>query len=137
MAENDYLIPEYEKAIEEAKKLKTQIDHPELGRLLCDHLSMEKRFKELINEKVRNYLAIKRIIEDGYQLLKIEINAIKTKGVKTGYSKGEWSEAGHPKIYYGIFSFPITTARNANFTEISPKEFMEELLKDPEQNFDI
>ena len=135
MAIDNCVMPDYEKIVKKAKKIKEAIDHPQPDRLLCDHLSMEERLKELMTEKVRNYLAIKRIIEAGHQLLKIEINAIKTKGVKIGYFKGGWSEAGHPEIYYGISCFPITTARNANFTEISPSEFMEKLLEDPEQNF--
>jgi len=124
-------IPEFEEKLKKIEELKEKIKNPEPGRLLTEHRNLEKQLKNLSDAKVSLYEEIKGIIKSGCQLLQRKDN----KWVC--YFKGNHSEAGHPKIYYFRYdeflfnvhsTSPITTSRDVEFKEFTPKEFMDKLM---------
>ena len=132
----DYLIEEYEERLKKIDDLWEIINNPEPDRLLSRQRELEKELKKLKDKKTQNYKDIKNIIQKrGVQLLIVHLPQ---SGPKVAYFTGEWSQAGHPKLYYGVDTcFPITTSRGVSIEDITPKEFMGKLMEDPEQDLGL
>lgn len=133
--EKDYLIEEYEERLTKIDDLCEIINNPEPDRLLSTQRELEEKLKKLKDKKPQNYKDIKSIIESGSQLLIVDLPK---SGPMVAHFAGEWSQAGHPKLYYGVDTFfPVTTSRGVSMKDITPKEFMEKLMEDPEQELGL
>ncbi len=63
MEKKNYLITEYEKILDEDRKLKEKIDNPVPDRLLRDQTIMQEKFRPLMIEKTRKEF-MKKLLED-------------------------------------------------------------------------
>jgi hypothetical protein len=119
----DWQIEEYEVILKKIGKLKQEIDSFDPERPYKFFLSLNKKYRDRMTEKVIFYQGLKEIIKDSdvLQLMKLETNRIV-------YFKGKWSDSGHPKFYYfSPWKLPfmtIPTNGAIGSEELSPKDFV-------------
>lgn len=122
----DYLIPKFEELAELARQLRDRVHNPEPDRLLSEHCELQDQLSEFMKDgKITTYLRAKEVIEGGFELML-------KKDYICFHNPDDWSDAGHPEIYYlyesGFGSMPITTSRSSKFEFLEPKEFMEKTM---------
>lgn len=124
----DYKIPEYEERLMKISTLQNLIDNPGPERLHSEHVRLEQELRILSDEKTRLYREIKSIIKERHQLVQIE------KSGFVCFFKGNYSQANHPEFHYffegsWFQTGGIATFRGIDFKNLTPKEFMDKLMK--------
>ncbi|MBU4536608.1 hypothetical protein KJ603_01045 [Patescibacteria group bacterium] len=103
------------------------MDNPPEDMLHSDFISLQNTYNTLMTKKVLFYQGLKGIIT--YPDV---IHLIKMKSGKIVYFKGEYSQAGYPKLYYfRPWSIPfmgVTTNLAGGFEGISSKDFVHSLM---------